>query len=229
MKFFLAFFIVAFITTDTLSEQVCGETYSYSANFEPVVYSCSSGYFLPAGATSCEICPNAHTCNGGTFEFSFIHTQGLQYGDILVQNSIGGCATNFGKNYQAVFVLTVYTCTPGYYLPANNDGCVICPVDNYCAGGTYTFNETTSQGITPCPAGTVAPTGMWELSQCGRTLHVGTSTIYLRTTKRTSPSLHIDINGDGKVDTADVVEVYVEMKKGLKGSAPDSDDTEFGY
>ena len=39
----------------------------------------------------------------------------------------------------------------------------------------------------------------------------------------------VDINGDGKVDTADVVEVYVEMKKGLKGSAPDSDDTEFGY
>ena len=39
----------------------------------------------------------------------------------------------------------------------------------------------------------------------------------------------VDINGDGKVDTADVVEVYVAMKKGLKGSAPDSDDTEFGY
>ena len=39
----------------------------------------------------------------------------------------------------------------------------------------------------------------------------------------------VDINGDGKVDTADVVEVYVEMKKGLKGSAPDSDDNEFGY
>ena len=39
----------------------------------------------------------------------------------------------------------------------------------------------------------------------------------------------VDINGDGKVDTADVVEVYVEMKKGLKGYGNDSDDTEFGY
>ena len=38
-----------------------------------------------------------------------------------------------------------------------------------------------------------------------------------------------DVNGDGKVDTADVVEVYVEMKKGLKGYGNDSDDTEFGY
>lgn len=39
----------------------------------------------------------------------------------------------------------------------------------------------------------------------------------------------VDVNSDGKVNTADVVEVYVEMNKGLKGSAPDSDDTEFGY
>lgn len=37
-----------------------------------------------------------------------------------------------------------------------------------------------------------------------------------------------DVNGDGTVNTADVVEVYVEMNKGFKGWGDDSDDSEFG-
>ena len=37
----------------------------------------------------------------------------------------------------------------------------------------------------------------------------------------------VDVNGDGTINTLDVVEVYVEMSKGFDGSAPDSDDSEF--
>ena len=37
-----------------------------------------------------------------------------------------------------------------------------------------------------------------------------------------------DVNGDGTVNTADVVEVYVKMNKGFKGWGDDSDDSEFG-
>ena len=39
----------------------------------------------------------------------------------------------------------------------------------------------------------------------------------------------VDVNGDGTINTLDVVEVYVEMNKGFSGSAPDSDDSEFQY
>ena len=37
----------------------------------------------------------------------------------------------------------------------------------------------------------------------------------------------VDVNGDGTINTLDVVEVYVEMSKGFDGSTPDSDDSEF--
>ena len=44
----------------------------------------------------------------------------------------------------------------------------------------------------------------------------------------------VDVNGDGTVNTLDVVAVYVAMNTpeepdGMEGSAPDSDDSEFGY
>ena len=41
----------------------------------------------------------------------------------------------------------------------------------------------------------------------------------------------VDVNGDGIVNTLDVVAVYVAMNTppdGMEGSAPDSDDSEFG-
>ena len=64
-------------------------------------------------------------------------------------------------------------------MPANTDGCVKCPENSYCAGGTYTFNETMTQGITACPDGMFAPVGMWAESQCGRKLYVGGEYLYL--------------------------------------------------
>ncbi len=44
------------------------------------------------------------------------------------------------------------TCAAGTYLPANSSTCTTCPAGSYCGGGTYTFNATTAQGITACPA-----------------------------------------------------------------------------
>ena len=56
------------------------------------------------------------------------------------------------------------------------------------------------QGITACPNGLFAPAGMWESAQCGRILHVGEKYVYLRSTKRTTPSLNVDVNNDGIPD-----------------------------
>ena len=55
-------------------------------------------------------------------------------------------------------------------------------------------------------------------------LGVATVAIAMAATNSTLPA---DTNGDGTINTLDVVEVYVEMSKGFDGSAPDSDDSEF--
>ena len=160
MKFIPVIFAV-FLPTIVMADDLytsdivngCGDAYYYKAILEPISYTCSNGQYLPAGAVSCEVCPNTHTCNGGTYTFDANHTQGLSDGDILITDAIGSCSTQFNQNFSAIFEPITYTCTPGYYLPANIDECTACPAHTVCAGGTYTFNETTTQGITGCESG----------------------------------------------------------------------------
>ena len=180
-----------------------------NAIYEKNRYTCSSGYYLPANADTCAVCPTGGYCNGGTFSFNPNEFQGLFLANMSTTiNNI--CADNFPSNMYATYEKNRYTCSPGYYLPANAVACTICPANSYCPGGTYTFDETTTQGITPCASGLYAPPGMWESAQCGRILHIGENVLYLRATKKTTPSLNVDINGDGIPDyfgnmsTADV-------------------------
>ena len=92
--------------------------------------------------------------------------------------------------------VNTYVCQPGYYLPADGEACVRCPNNNYCTGGAWTFNTQNAQGITECPNSWYAPTGMSELGSCGRILHVGNNVIYLRSEKKTFPSLNVKIGDD---------------------------------
>ena len=69
------------------------------------------------------------------------------------------------------------------------------------------MNETVPQGITACVAGLYAPAGMWESAQCGRILHIGENVVYLRSVKKTTPSLNVKIGNDifyGNMTTTDV-------------------------
>lgn len=186
---FIIYFSVPALADDFITDNIingCGNSYSYSAIFEPIVYNCANGYFLPAGAVSCEKCPSEYTCPGGQYTFSATNTQGITEGDILVQNAIGSCTSDFNQSFSAIFEPILYTCSSGFYLPAGNDwindteGCRPCLNDNYCTGGTYTFNETVTQGITPCPdSAPYAPVGMWDENQCGRKLYVDGEYLYL--------------------------------------------------
>jgi hypothetical protein len=52
-----------------------------------------------------------------------------------------------GNKMYAIFTPNVHTCSAGYFLPANVDGCRSCPNGYTCSGGTFSFNERQSQGI----------------------------------------------------------------------------------
>jgi len=95
---------------------------------------------------------------------------------------------------------TTINCPAGEYLPMNANSCATCTANSYCGGGDYTPSDSTDQGIVSCSTGLFAPSGMWEAAQCGRILHVGDGFVYLRATKKTSPSLHLDLDHDGVAD-----------------------------
>ncbi len=67
---------------------------------------------------------------------------------LLISNVPNGCSNNFSPHtyLQATFAINQYQCNSGYYVPANNDGCVVCPDVYDCNGGNFTFNEDIDQG-----------------------------------------------------------------------------------
>lgn len=104
--------------------------------------------------------------------------------------------------------INTYVCQPGYYLPKDGEDCIKCPADNYCTGGAWTYNPKISQGITECPNNWYSPAGMSELGSCGRILHVGDDVIYLRSEKKTVPSLNVKIGDDifyGNMTESDII------------------------
>ena len=134
--------------------------------FTPNQYQCNSGYYLPANTDHCVVCPAYYDCNGGTFTFDEIHDQGNTFKTQVSGNISNGCRIDFlsaganGANIRAKYIPNTHTCSAGYYLPAGVDECTQCPVNNYCLGGTYTYNETTTQGISgQCATGYSSPAG----------------------------------------------------------------------
>ena len=169
------------------------------AIFSPNQHTCPSGQYLPANIDGCRACPINGTCNGGTYSFNESKSQGIDFSFPFTQSQINSCVSgligidnNNHLNIFAIFSPNQHTCTPGYYLPANIDECTICPTNNICSGGTYKFNETTDQGIEPCPDGTFAPGGT---SYCyEHILHIGEDVVYLKSDKLTTPSLNIGMD-----------------------------------
>ena len=187
-----------FATQSVFAEYTCDISASdYYAIYEKDVFTCSSGQYLPANSLGCVTCPNGFTCNGGTYEFDSNEFQGLDFRTIPTTQLSNVCANNFPSYLLAVYEPNEHTCSAGYYLPANVDECTICPAGSACSGGTYTFNETTDQGIQSC-SGVTVPAGFAICTP--HRLHIGNDVVYVRSTKLTTPSLNIDIDNDGVAD-----------------------------
>lgn len=143
-------------------------------------------------------------------------TDAFADGPLLPPNEtiVGGCnILNLGVSSGTAqlvpqFELSTYVCNPGYYLPADAEGCELCPNNNYCSGGAFQYNATTPQGIMECPNSWYAPAGMHELASCGRILHIGNNVVYLRSAKKTTPSMNVKIGSDtfyGNMTIGDVI------------------------
>lgn len=88
------------------------------------------------------------------------------------------------------------TCGGGKYVATAGAGCVDVGIGYWGAGGTVAENATLARN--QCAAGlTTIGTGAGadEAADCGRVLHVGDGKLYLRSVKKTTPSLNISING----------------------------------
>lgn len=182
MKKIFTFLLFLLITQIAIADDiVCDINYSkYFALYEINEYHCDVGYFLPANTLGCRPCPNGFTCPGGTFEFDPDEYQGLYLTGAITQTMNNVCAANFPADILAIYKPNKHDCATGFYMPANTDGCKPCLIDNYCVGGTYTFSETETQGIAPCPeSDPYAPAGMWDESQCGRKLYIGDDFLYM--------------------------------------------------
>ena len=216
MKFLPAFLLFFFISQIALADYITQNTANgcyddtiyidndvanLSAIFTPNSHTCSVGYFLPANIDECRACGVEHTCPGGTYSFNENVSQGITWSIPFKQSSQNSCMiglldvdNNNNSVLYAMFTPNEHTCSSGYYLPANIDECTICPANSACIGGTYSFNETTDQGIQSCANGTFSPTGS---AVCyPHILHVGNDNVYLRSTKQTTPSLNIQIGND---------------------------------
>lgn len=196
--------------TETIPNQ-CGFVPKMLAVLIPNQYNCSNGEFLPADSTECKPCPIGYTCPSGTYDFNENEFQGaIKSSGNITDNLINMCSTNVPHALNAVFTRSSYDCLPGYYLPADSESCETCPSGSYCVGGTYTFNETTTQGIEPCPNGTFSPGGTAYCYE--HILHIGEDVVYLKSDKLTTPSLNIGM--DDGIFYANMTTVPTPMNAG---------------
>lgn len=133
----------------------------------PACVECSAGTYSPGGDVhSCSACPSGYDDNPET---------GLTSPD-MCQISCPG-----GYYLAAANDATCSEVSPGYWAAAK--------VVNY--GGTSTRTECAS-GLKTIGYGA----GADEAADCGRVLHFGNDTLYLRSVKKTDHALHVGINGD---------------------------------
>ena len=87
------------------------------------------------------------------------------------------------------------SCSAGTYVATAKEACVNVGVGFYAPGGSVAYGSTsTNRG--QCASGLTTigyGTGANEAADCGRKLHAGNNTIYLRSAERSTPSLRVKV------------------------------------
>ena len=187
-----------------------GYVLSYNANNEPVcladMITCAAGFYLPAGATVCADCIAGGYCPGGEFAFNEDEDQGITVcptnkysgpeaaacSDCRTDNGYGNSGDEFTDHALEASCKT--TCLDGQCVATARAACA-----NVGAGGWATGGEV-SQGNTlecyVCPTGEMTighGEGANEAGDCGRILHIGEDTLYLRADRKTEHTLNFKI------------------------------------
>ena len=116
---------------------IAGGTSLY-AHWTAIEYQCAASYYLPAGATKCELCKDGHYCTGGTYEFNETQDQG-----------IGECPIGTYTVATSNVRFECTACSKGLINSAPTDtGCEACPNTNNGVTSWEQTNWNASTGVT---------------------------------------------------------------------------------
>ncbi|MDW2995647.1 MAG: InlB B-repeat-containing protein [Alphaproteobacteria bacterium] len=108
------------------------------AHWTAIEYQCAASYYLPAGATKCELCKDGHYCTGGTYKFNETQDQG-----------IGECPIGTYTVATSNVRFECTACSKGLINSSPTDtGCEACPNTN---NGVESWEQTdwdASTGVT---------------------------------------------------------------------------------
>ena len=189
-------------TTGATTQTACAAgTYTYTTGQTKCTDAVAGTY-----TTGCKITSNNTACTGTAVCAT------NTYSDARASVCIACNTTNGYKNigtdksaHAGIASCKVY-CSDGEYVPVAGDGCVDVGVGYWGVGGGVAQNATLARNACASGLTTIGfGLGANEAGDCGRVLNVGDEKIYLRSTKKTTPSLNISINGDvfyGNMSTA---------------------------
>ena len=94
----------AFYTQDIQNGCGLALNNNLQAIYEVNKYTCNSGEFLPADTLGCEPCPADYICNGGTYAYNPIQSQGaIRTNSLRNDDEDYTCASNFPHKLHAIF------------------------------------------------------------------------------------------------------------------------------
>jgi hypothetical protein len=185
----------------------------------------ANSYGIVASGKICWVNTSELKCNGGYYNAAANSGETQPSAATLDALFNSACVAVGAGYWSAADVLTRTACPSGYTVgpataSAQNQCAISVAAGKYlakatettqtsCATGTYkaahTVNYNSTSSCTACAAGTTSPVGSDEAGDCGRKLHVGNNALYLRSVKKTTPSLNIKIDGTtfyGNMSTA---------------------------
>ncbi|MCQ2582036.1 MAG: hypothetical protein MJ170_03585, partial [Alphaproteobacteria bacterium] len=197
---------------------VAQSTIEYPICDTDIYTSCQLGYYL-SNDNTCLLCPDVYPGSDGgagginscyltTESGKYVATAGVGQTECVAGNS---CVGETKVHYDETGGITPCAC--GTYQPATGQASCKKTDGGYYATGTGNTDQTAAGAGNWAKAGACEATacanglttigygaGADEEGDCGKIYHVGNGKIYLRSKRKTVPSLNFDLNNDGEAD-----------------------------